>query len=83
MRKPDWIRVSMQKCILEEVHPVTISQTRRADSPSLTEEEFVAIRSSIYKCNWVGGEVGPRASAAASMFASPDCQRPQSRTYDP
>ena len=68
--KPDQIPVSMERYILEELHPVTLSQTRRADSPSLTEEEFMSLRSAIYNCIWSGREVRPEASAAANIFAS-------------
>ena len=35
-----------------------------------TEEEFVAFRSVIYTCIWIGREVRLEACAAASMFAS-------------
>ena len=52
----------MEKYILEELHPVTLSKTRRADSPSLTEEEVVALRSAIHKSSWVGREFRLRSS---------------------
>ena len=45
----------------------------------LTEQELLAVRSVSCKCSWVGREVPPKASAAASMFAF---RRPSATVQD-
>ena len=45
----------MEKYILEELHPLTLSKVRRfADSSVLTEKEFVAFCSTICEFQWSG-----------------------------
>ena len=53
----------MEEYILEALEPLTFSKVRRPDSSALTEEEFVAVCSAIYHCNWVG-----RGSCAAGSL---------------
>ena len=60
MCKPDRILVPMEKYILEELHPLTLSKVRRfADSSVLTEKEFVAFCSTIHEFQWSGERFNP------------------------
>ena len=68
---PDRIAVIMDKYSSEEMHTIPLARGRRGDKDSkLRPEEFDALRSLIYKCNWVGREARPEARATASILAS-------------
>eukprot|EP00913_Durusdinium_trenchii_P008595 g8070.t1 len=64
------IYIDQGKYITEQIHPIPLARGRRsqADSP-LTSEEFQALRSLIYKINWVARESRPEASGLASLMA--------------
>eukprot|EP00959_Pyramimonas_sp_CCMP1952_P433770 9083339-Pyramimonas_sp.AAC.1 len=68
---PQRATVDMEKYILEEVRPVTVQKGRlaRRDLP-LEPEEFKALRSLVYKFNWIGRETRPEAAGVASILAS-------------
>ena len=68
---PDRISVDMEKYILEELQLIKVSRGRmiNGDIP-LNEEEFEALRSMVYKLNWVGRECRPEAAGVASIIAS-------------
>ena len=53
--------------------------TLRSDSPFLMDEEFVAFRSVIWKCNWFGREVRPKPQQPACSH--PDFPQPRSGMY--
>ena len=67
----DRIEVSQEKYIVEQVHPVQLSKERKKDKKaSLQKEEFEALRSLIFKLNWLGRETRPEACGLASILAS-------------
>ena len=69
--KHDKILVSMGKYILEELPAETLESGRLSNEQSpMIGEEFVAFRSAINKCNWIGREVRSHACAAAGMLAT-------------
>ncbi len=69
--KEDRILISQEKCISEQIFPISLPKARRGehDSP-LTKEEFEAFRSLVYKLNWVGRESRPEVAGTASIMAS-------------
>ena len=67
----DAIFVDQHKYIHEQVHPIPLARGRRQQSKdSLSSEEFSALRSLIYKINWIARETRPEASGLASILAS-------------
>ena len=67
----DQITVDQYKYIHEQIHPIVLAKGRRSQSQdSLTSEEFNALRSLIYKVNWVARETRPEAAGLASITAS-------------
>ena len=67
----DQITVDQYKYIHEQIHPIVLAKGRRSQSQdSLTSEEFNALRSLIYKINWVARETRPEAAGLASITAS-------------
>ena len=68
---PDKILIDQKKYIEEQVHPVALNKSRRSEKNSpLSDEEFEAVRSAIYKVNWVAKESRPEVSGMASIMAS-------------
>eukprot|EP00959_Pyramimonas_sp_CCMP1952_P136544 2857601-Pyramimonas_sp.AAC.1 len=63
--------IDQEKYILEEIRPLPLARGRltRKDSP-LDSSEFKALRSLVYKFNWVGRESRPEAAGVASILAS-------------
>ncbi|CAE7202644.1 unnamed protein product [Symbiodinium sp. CCMP2456] len=67
----DRILVDQQKYITEQIQPVMLNKGRRSEKESpLTDEEFAAFRSAIYKVNWVAKESRPEVAGMASILAS-------------
>ena len=67
----DCIYVNQSKYIIEQVHAVPLARGRRQQKESkLTKEEFEALRSLVFKLNWLGRESRPEASGIASIMAS-------------
>ena len=67
----DCIYVNQSKYIIEQVHAVPLARGRRQQKESkLTKEEFAALRSLVFKLNWLGRESRPEASGIASIMAS-------------
>ncbi|CAE7368225.1 RE1 [Symbiodinium sp. CCMP2456] len=67
----DRITVDQEKYILEQITPIPLAKHRKAlKEASLTEEEFQAMRSAVYKINWVAKETRPEMSGLASIMAS-------------
>ena len=67
----DVIEVDQAKYIIEQIHPIPLARGRRAEKEQkLSESEFSAFRSLIYKINWIGRESRPEASGIASIMAS-------------
>ena len=67
----DCIYVDQGKYIQEQVHPVPLLKGRRSSPEShLNEEEFNALRSLVFKINWLARESRPEASGLASLMAS-------------
>ena len=65
------IEVEQSKYIIEQIHPIQLPRGRRQDKESaLRPEEFEALRSLVYKVNWVARETRPEASGLASLMAS-------------
>eukprot|EP00959_Pyramimonas_sp_CCMP1952_P465348 9488138-Pyramimonas_sp.AAC.1 len=65
------IVVDQEKYILEEVRPLSMAKGRMSDkSAPLGPDEFKALRSLVYKFNWVGRESRPEAAGIASILAS-------------
>ena len=65
------IFVDQYKYIQEQIHPIVLAKGRRQHSnETLTTEEFNALRSLIYKVNWVARESRPEAAGIASILAS-------------
>eukprot|EP00913_Durusdinium_trenchii_P016808 g15798.t1 len=68
---PEAIYVDQAKYITEQIHPIQLPRGRRGQhSMALNEEEFKALRSLIFKINWVGRESRPEAAGIASLMAS-------------
>eukprot|EP00913_Durusdinium_trenchii_P018774 g17642.t1 len=68
---PDAIFVDQCKYIKEQIHPVQLPKGRRGQhGESLSQEEFQALRSLVFKINWVGRESRPEAAGIASLMAS-------------
>ena len=68
---PDKITVDQEKYILEELEQIKVSRGRMLNSEiACNEEEFEALRSLVYKLNWVGRECRPEAAGVASIIAS-------------
>ena len=67
----DTILVDQYKYIYEQIHPIVLPKGRRQDlSDPLREDEFQALRSLIFKINWVARETRPDAAGLASIMAS-------------
>ena len=66
----DHITVDQSKYILEQVHPIPLAKGRRKDGGPLSPEEFSALRSAIYRINWVAKETRPELGGLASIMAS-------------
>eukprot|EP00439_Symbiodinium_sp_Y106_P067741 s4909_g11.t1 len=67
----DRITVDQEKYIVEQVTPIPLAKHRKAQKDSkLTSEEFQAMRSAVYKINWVAKETRPEMSGLASIMAS-------------
>ena len=67
----DAIYVDQHKYIHEQIHPIPLAKGRRQQAKeSLSPEEFTALRSLIYKINWVARETRPEAAGLASVLAS-------------
>ena len=68
---PEGIEVDQGKYVLEQVHPVPLPRGRKAQKDdALSTEEFNALRSLVYKVNWLGRETRPEAAGVASILAS-------------
>ena len=67
----DCIFIDQAKYILEQIAPIALAKGRRQQKTSkLTSEEFNALRSLTFKCNWLGRETRPEAAGLASIMAS-------------
>ncbi|CAE6953093.1 GIP [Symbiodinium sp. CCMP2592] len=67
----DRVLIDQKKYIEEQVHPVLLNKGRRSEKDSpLTQEEFEAFRSAIYKVNWIAKESRPEVCGMASILAS-------------
>ena len=67
----DCVTVDQEKYILEQLQAVPLVKGRRTErKAALTEEEFKAFRSILYKVNWVAKETRPEMSGMASILAS-------------
>ena len=67
----DRITVDQATYILEEVRPMKVAKGRLSNpQAALTEEEFISLRSLVYKLNWLGRESRPEAAGGASITAS-------------
>ena len=69
--KGDYLAVSQEKYILEQVVAVPLPRDRkRSPGERLEPSEFEAFRSLVYKLNWLGRETRPEAAGIASIMAS-------------
>ena len=76
----DRILIDQEKYILEQIFPMTLAKSRKAQlDATLEKEEFEAFRSLIYKLNWVGRETRPEVAGTASIMAS---RLPQAKIRD-
>ena len=66
----DHVSVDQEKYIIEQVHPIPLAKGRRKDGGALSTEEFTALRSAIYRINWVSKETRPELCGLASIMAS-------------
>ena len=67
----DRVLLDQEKYITEQVTPIPLPKHRRAmKDAELTEEEFQAMRSAVYKINWIAKETRPEMSGLASIMAS-------------
>ena len=67
----DAIYVDQYKYIHEQIHPIPLAKGRRQEvREELSTDEFTALRSLIYKVNWVARESRPEATGIASILAS-------------
>ena len=67
----DAIFIDQYKYIHEQIHPIVLPRGRRQQTDQqLSAEEFGALRSLIYKINWVARESRPEAAGLASILAS-------------
>ena len=67
----DKIVVSQHKYIVEQILPVALAKGRRSEKhAALSDHEFEAFRSLVYKINWVAKETRPEVSGLASIMAS-------------
>eukprot|EP00959_Pyramimonas_sp_CCMP1952_P162163 3390463-Pyramimonas_sp.AAC.1 len=58
--------IDQEKYILEEIRPLTLARGRLSvKSSPLEPSEFKALRSLVYKFNWVGRESRPEAAGVA------------------
>ena len=67
----DRILIDQGKYIKEQIKPVLLEKGRKQDKNApLLKEEFEALRSVIYKINWVAKESRPEMAGTASIMAS-------------
>ena len=68
---PEAIYIDQHKYIQEQVHPIALPKGRRQQAKEpVSDDEFTALRSLIYRINWVGRETRPEAAGLASIMAS-------------
>ncbi|CAE7223309.1 unnamed protein product [Symbiodinium sp. KB8] len=68
---PDRVLIDQHKYITEQIFPIPLAKHRKAQKDAaLTDEEFQAMRSSVYKINWIAKETRPELSGLASIMAS-------------
>jgi hypothetical protein len=65
------VRMDQEKYILEKLEAIPLSKGRRGnkDEP-LTEEEFKAFRSMLYRVSWVAHQTRPEAAGTVSILSS-------------
>ncbi|CAE6937198.1 unnamed protein product [Symbiodinium sp. CCMP2456] len=67
----DRVLVDQGKYIREQIRPIALEKSRKQDKKAtLNQLEFEALRSAIYKINWVAKESRPEMAGLASIMAS-------------
>ena len=65
------VRFDQEKYIIEKIHPMELSRGRRGKKEdALSEEEFRAFRSTLYRVSWVAHQTRPEVSGTVSILAS-------------